>query len=266
MGLSKISGVRFEKKQSFESMCTPQCGLPICPYPYLSTGLHSPHCPPPHSLSNAAAHGALRLRLLLRRGLRPAPRPPLRQPRAQPPPTRRPRVLDGVRRELLRGRGVRDPHPRPRRRGGRGRGRVVLRFRRDVGLGGGDGAGGARDAALPSGPPPVRDHGRAPPRHVRGGAPRPHPALRGAARGRGRHVRGGVQQRGHPAGLQHQEEEQQDRAALHLLRRHLPPLDLLHQARVGGRAADEVQRRRRRHPLDQLQSSQEESLLEGPGV
>uniref|UniRef100_M8CCH7 30S ribosomal protein S6 alpha, chloroplastic n=1 Tax=Aegilops tauschii TaxID=37682 RepID=M8CCH7_AEGTA len=41
------------------------------------------------------------------------------------------------------------------------------------------GAGGARDAALPARPPPVRDHGRAPPRHVRGGAPRPHPALRG---------------------------------------------------------------------------------------
>ncbi|CAL4920060.1 unnamed protein product [Urochloa decumbens] len=65
-----------------------------------------------------------------------------------------------------------------------------------------------------------------------------------ASRRRRRHVRGGVQPWRHPTGIQHQEEEQQDRAAVHLLRRHIPPRHLLHQARVPVHLARKAQRRR----------------------
>lgn len=76
-----------------------------------------------------------------------------------------------------------------------------------------------------------------------------------------RHVCGSLQPRSHPTGIQHQEEEQQDWFAIHLLRRNLPPCDILHQAWIPGCSANEAQCWRRCHPLNQFQGPQAESLL-----
>lgn len=176
----------------------------MAPYPYLSSGHDTTRTaparlfPPPRlgsPSSDAATHGAAPLHLLRRHpSLAPSP-PRLPSDRAAPPPLGLPpppppRGLRRLRGVLLQRLGGRDR--RRRGRGGRRRGglRLGVRLRagarrrrrrraRDVGRGGGAGAGGAGDAALPAGPAPVRDHGGAPARHVRGGAPRAHPALRG---------------------------------------------------------------------------------------